>query len=272
MIALRERLQHLRPRRSSPPRDTWRGDRRRSRRRPPRASRGTTWRRPSTSPGISASLTLPSAVTRAFIAIRSTTPVKPASLPIGSWSGHEPALQPLLQRLERAVEVGALAVEAVDDDRARQGVLVGELPDLLRLHLHARHRVHHHDRGARHAQPRARVGDEVAVPGRVDQVEAVALVVAEGDRGVQRDLALDLVGVEVGGGGAVVHLAEPGGGPACEQDRLDQGGLAHAAVAHERDVADLGDVHAYLLGRKKDDAVSVAGMLPQRYGAFQPLR
>jgi hypothetical protein len=40
-------------------------------------------------------------------------------------------------------------------------------------------------------------------------------------------------------------------------------------VADECDIANLGDVHAYLLGRKKDGAVSVAGMLPQRYGAFQ---
>ena len=40
-----------------------------------------------TSPGISVSVTLPSVVMRAFMAIRSTTPVKPASLPIGTWNG-----------------------------------------------------------------------------------------------------------------------------------------------------------------------------------------
>ncbi len=172
---------------------------------------------------------------------------------------HEPALQPLLQRLERAEEVGPLAIEPVHHDRARQREVVGELPDLLGLDLHARHRVHHHHRGARHPQARARVGHEVAVAGGVDEVEPVALVVGEADRGVQRDLALDLVGVEVGGRGPVVHTPEPGAGSACEQDRLDQGGLAHAAVANECDIANLGDVHAYLLGRKKDDAVSCGG-------------
>ena len=176
------------------------------------------------------------------MAIRSTTPVKPASLPIGTWNGASRPLRRFWQRLERAVEVGALAVEAVDDDDARQPVLVGELPDLLRLHLHARHRVDHHDGGARHAEPGAGVGDEIAVPGRVDQVEAMALVVAEGHRGVQRDLALDLVGIEIGGGGAVVDLAEARGRARGQENRLDERRLAHPAVTDDRDVANLGDV------------------------------
>ena len=155
---------------------------------------------------------------------------------------REPPLEPLLQRLEGAGEVGPLAVEAVDDDHARQPELVGELPDLLGLHLHARHRVDHHDGGARHAEPGAGVGDEIAVPGRVDQVEAMALVVAEGHRGVQRNLALDLVGIEVGGGGAVVDLAEARGRARGQQNRLDERRLAHPAVTHDRDIANLGDV------------------------------
>jgi hypothetical protein len=74
------------------------------------------------------------------------------------------------------------------------------------------------------------------------------LPVAERDRGAQRDLALDLVRVEVGGGGAVVHLAEPVDGAGGEQDGFHQGCLADPAVAREAHVADLGDVrrHAYL--------------------------
>ena len=122
----------------------------------------------------------------------------------------EPALEALLERLERAVEVGALAVEPVDDDGARQAVLVGVLPDLLGLHLHPGDGVDDdHGRG-RHAEPRACVGHEIAVPRGVDQVEVVALPVAVGDRRAERDLSLDLVGIEVGGGGAVVDLARAG--------------------------------------------------------------
>ena len=55
----------------------------------------------------------------------------------GDLKRREPALQALLERLERAEEVGALPVEAVDHDHAREAVLVGELPDLLGLDLDA---------------------------------------------------------------------------------------------------------------------------------------
>ena len=46
-----------------------------------------------TSPGMSASFTLPSAATRAFMATRSTTPAKPDSDPTGIWSGHRRPLR-----------------------------------------------------------------------------------------------------------------------------------------------------------------------------------
>src|SRR3989442_8556006 len=45
------------------------------------------------SPGTSASFTLPSAVTRAFMATRSTTPAKVESDPTGIWSGHRRPLR-----------------------------------------------------------------------------------------------------------------------------------------------------------------------------------
>jgi hypothetical protein len=150
-----------------------------------------------------------------------------------------------LQGFERAVEIRPLAVEPVDDDGAGQAVLVGVLPDLLRLHLHARHRIDHDDGRGDHAEARAGVGHEVAVAGGVDQVEVMSLPVAEGDRGAERDFALDLVGVEVGGGGAVLDLAEAVDGAGCEQDGFYQRGLADSAVPHEADVADLGDVRRH---------------------------
>ena len=176
------------------------------------------------------------------MAIRSTTPVKPASLPIGTWNGASRPLRRFCSDSRVRVKSARSRSRRLMTMTRGSAVLVGELPDLLRLHLHARHRVDHHDGGARHAEPGAGVGDEVAVPGRVDQVEAMALVVAEGHRGVQRDLALDLVGIEVGGGGAVVDLAEARGRARGEENRLDERRLAHPAVTHERDVANLGDV------------------------------
>ena len=155
---------------------------------------------------------------------------------------HDAPLEAAAQRLQRAEEVGALAVEAIDDDGAGQIELAGELPDLLGLHLHAGHRVDHHHRRLHHPQAGARVGDQIPVARRVDQIDPVALVVAVGDRGVDRDLPLDLVGIEVGGGAAVVHLAQPVDRTGGEQHRLHQRGLAHTPVPDDPDVADLPDV------------------------------
>jgi len=154
----------------------------------------------------------------------------------------QPSLQPPGERLERAEEVGALAVEAVDDDDARQVVLRRELPDLLGLHLDAGDRVHDDDRRLHDPEPRARVGDEIAVPRGVHQVEVMALPVAIRHRGVDRDLSLDFVGVEVGGGRAVVHAAQAGQGAGGEQHGLDLRCLADAAVSNDADVADLRDL------------------------------
>src|SRR6266542_2858016 len=161
--------------------------------------------------------------------------------------------------------------------RGRPGAR-GLLPRPPGLHLHPGHRVHHDDGRGRHPEPRAGVGHEVAVSGGIDQVEVIALPVAEGDRRAERDLALDLVGIEIGGGGTVVHLAEPVRGARREQDGFHQGCFADSAVTREADVTDLGNVrrHACLpvpaLRRETLTAGERAmwgGMLPQCYGVFQ---
>src|SRR2546428_343608 len=174
--------------------------------------------------------------------------LEPRLLADGEVQRHDAALETARERVQRAEEVGALAVEPVDDDGARQLVLVRELPDLLRLHLHAGDGVHDHDRGIDHAQAGARVGDEITVPRRVDEIDAVAFPVTVRHRGVDRYFALDLVGVEVGGRAAVVHLAEPRDGAGGEQQGFHEGGFADAAVADDTDVADLPDLDRHKTG------------------------
>jgi hypothetical protein len=122
---------------------------------------------------------------------------------------HEAALEPALDRLERPAEVGALAVHPVHEDEPWQAVFLGELRDLLRLHLDARHRVHDEHRALDDPEPRPRLGDEVAVPGHVHEVEPVVAVVAVGHTDVDRDLALHFLGIEIGRGRAVVHATQP---------------------------------------------------------------
>ena len=160
----------------------------------------------------------------------------------GQVQRDETALQATRERFERAIEVGALTIEAIDDDRARQIVVVGELPDFLRLDLHARHRVDDDQRRLDDTQPGARVRDEVAVPRSVHEVDPVALPLAVREGRVDRDLALDLVGVEVGGRRPVVDLAETVDRARGEEHRLDERRLPHSPMADDADVPDLADL------------------------------
>jgi hypothetical protein len=156
--------------------------------------------------------------------------------------GDETALEPPPQRLQRAEEIGALAVQPVHDHGAGQVELRGELPDLLGLHLHAGDGIDDHHRGLDHAQARPRVRDEVAVPRGVDDVDPVALPVAVGHRGIDRYLALDLVGVEVRRRRPVLDPPEPRDRSRREQHGLDERRLADASVPDDADVSDLSDL------------------------------
>ena len=152
---------------------------------------------------------------------------------------HRGAPERLLDRLERPLEGGVVAVHAVDHDEAREAALLREAPDLLGLDLDAGDGVDHHQRGLGDAQRRARLGQEVRVAGRVDQVDLGLLPLGERERRQQADLALDLVGVEVGDRGALVDAAEPVHGAGVEEQRGDERRLAAAAVPDHGDVADV---------------------------------
>ena len=134
-LAARDRvLERVRrpPRRRAPrPRGSAPSAPRRSRRRRRAASRGTPRpgrpaRRGSRSARPPAR---PSGLVYAHMCSRSTMPVSSCSAPIGSCDGDAALGELRLQRLERAEEVGALAVEHVHEDDAREPELLGARPD-----------------------------------------------------------------------------------------------------------------------------------------------
>ena len=141
--------------------------------------------------------------------------------------------------LERAVEVGALAVEHVDEDDAWEVELVGALPDARRLDLDAHDGARDDERALDHAQCSDRVAAEARVARGVDQVDLAALPLAVAERGGQRHLPALLVLVPVGGRRPLLDGAEPIDRAGLEQHRLDERGLPRAAVADDGDVADL---------------------------------
>jgi hypothetical protein len=142
-----------------------------------------------------------------------------------------------LERLERAVEVGPLTVEHVDEQHPRDVMLGGDLPQPARADLDAHHAVDHEDRRLADAQRAERVGDEARLAGRVEQVDLAPGPLEGAERRRDRHLAGLLVGLGVGGGRAFGHTAGPSQHPGLKQQRLVQRGLAGSAMADEGHIA-----------------------------------
>ena len=147
--------------------------------------------------------------------------------------------QSLPHRLDRLGEVGAGAVHLVDVGDPRDAVLVGLAPDGLRLRLDAGDGVEDGDRPVQHAEGTLDLDREVHVAGGVDDVDAVALPLAGGGRGGDRDAALLLLLHPVHHGGALVHLTHLVRATRVEEDALRGRRLTGVDVRHDPDVSGL---------------------------------
>ena len=144
-----------------------------------------------------------------------------------------------VNRLQRALEAGALAIEAIDDDQAGQPGLLGGLPGFFGLHLHAGDGIDDENGRVGHAQRRARVGQKVGHARRVDEVDLRLVPFGVGEAGRERVLAGDFLFVVIGDGGAVVDLAESVDRAGVEQGGRSELGLSGTAVADQRDIPDV---------------------------------
>ncbi len=150
---------------------------------------------------------------------------------------------------QRAVEVGPLPVELVDDDHPRHAEAGGRPPGILGLGLHAVGRAHDDDGQVDVGQGGDHLAGEVGVAGGVDQVDLHPVDREGGQAGRDRQLARHLLGLEVHDGGALLHRPPPCDGPRRGQEGLGQRGLAGAMVPDEGDVADSGRVVWHLVLR-----------------------
>ena len=107
----------------------------------------------------------------------STIPVSSCSLPIGRCTATQRSESCSWSCAERAEEVGALAVEHVHEEDAREPELVGALPDAARPDLDAHHAADDEERALDDAQRAARLALEARVARHVDQVQLALLPV-----------------------------------------------------------------------------------------------
>ncbi|KDN82459.1 hypothetical protein KCH_57970 [Kitasatospora cheerisanensis KCTC 2395] len=154
--------------------------------------------------------------------------------------GQRHRVEPVADRGDRAVQVRAGPVHLVDERDPRHAVPVGLAPHRFALRLDARDGVEHRHRAVQHAQRPFHLVGEVHVARRVDQVQPVPRPVATDRSSKDGDAAVALLRIEVGDGGAVVHLAAPVGLTGQEQDALGDGGLPGIHVGEDAEVADRG--------------------------------
>ncbi len=152
---------------------------------------------------------------------------------------HGAGTEAVDDHVDAAPEVGAGAVELVDEADARDGVLVGLAPDRLGLRLHAGDAVEDHDRAVEHPEAPLDLDSEVHVPGRIDDVDLVIVPEAGRGRGRDGDAALLLLRHPVHRGRALVDLAELVDLLRVEEDPLGHGRLAGVDVGDDPDVPGL---------------------------------
>src|SRR6185503_5718415 len=131
-------------------------------------------------------------------------------------------------------------IEPRDEAHAREPELVAPSPQLLGFDLDlAPARPEHEDHAGGAVETVATVVDEGRIAGRVDDVEVrlpPGAVVEAGRDGAPAPLLLRL---DVEGRRAVLGAPDPRGGVAREEHRVGDERLAHPALPHDGDVADL---------------------------------
>ena len=160
----------------------------------------------------------------------------------GDLRSHGGGGEALLHGVDSVEEVGAHAVELVDEGDARD-VVVGSLtPDGLGLRLHAGHGVEHGHGAVEDAQAALDLGGEVNVTRGVDDLDDVVAPEAGGSCGGNGYAALLLLSHPVHGGSTVVDLTDLVSLAGVVEDALGGSGLAGIDVGHDADVAHLLEV------------------------------
>ena len=145
----------------------------------------------------------------------------------------------LADGVEHDVEVRVLPVEAVDEDGAGKAALLGDLPDAVGADLGPGDGIDDDEGEVRGANAADDLGDEVGIPGGVDEVDLGAVPLNGEDGEVEAELAAMLILVVVADRVLLLDGAHPRHRPAHEQGRLAERRLADVAVPDENNVANV---------------------------------
>ncbi len=144
-----------------------------------------------------------------------------------------------MQLRHDGVEIGALAVDVVDEDAARKTHVLGFPPELRRHDLRAFHGVDDEHRHFGRLHGGQRIADKVGVAGRVKQVDLVIVIRDGRDGGAHGEAPPDFLFVVIEVGLAVVRRAHARGSARNVKHRLGERRFARAILADEHDIANM---------------------------------
>ena len=121
---------------------------------------------------------------------------------------HRGAAEYALHSIQGPLEIGAISIQSIDHDGARKVELVGEAPDLFRLHFDSGHAIHQHQHGIGRGKRGSRVIDEDVVARRIEDVDLGFFPFGYGDGGRDGDFASDLFVVKIGNRVAFIDTEE----------------------------------------------------------------
>ena len=113
-----------------------------------------------------------------------------------------------LQGFQGALKAGAVAIQLIDHQGARQAVLLAEAPNFFRLHFDAGNAMDQQQSGIRRHQRRLRFVHEDVVSGRIHEIDFGLSPLRVSERGADGKLALNFLFVVIRNRGAFVHLAQ----------------------------------------------------------------
>jgi len=187
----------------------------------------------------------------------------------GQWHGCEA----LPHHLHGVGEVRADPVHLVDEGNLGDAVLVGLVPDGLRLRLHALHGGEDHDGAVENPEAALDLDREVHVPRGVDDMDLVVAPVAGGHGGRDGDPPLLLLGHPVHDGLAVVDLAHLVGLARVVENPLRDRRLPRVDVGDDPDVPDsrqLHSCHGYRVACGRRQSFPASPCRERRRAAYPP--
>ena len=155
----------------------------------------------------------------------------------GQLDGDHVGAELLVDHGHDLLEAGVLTVHLVDDHHAGHALGLAHGHGLLGAHHGAGDGAHHDEGAVSQERGGGHVAIEVVAARSVDKVDLSVLPLHGLHGHVDRAAALGFFGIEVGDGGAVLHLADTIDEARVKQNGLYESGLSFAGMAENAHVA-----------------------------------